>query len=336
MDSPLQPRSICVLHPGPLREVLASVPALKWLTRQPHLDRILIITHRSGADLLRAAGVRFEPALLEDNDWAEPLQPWAIYRVVKLARWLKHQRFDLACDFHGTVRSKLSTLWLRAARTRSIDLRFARGTGSSIRSGLRKHPQHAIDRYLALAGAGAADSSAPTVRVEPPPEIVIKVESQLQDRTWSQGEVLIGVATARQIAQRRWSDPQFVDLIVRLVTVFNWRPIVFHPGRPRVEEKALGDARRHVWLRKPGPVLEDAALMSRCAGVLAEDSDAALLAEAVGTPVVLLGTTPGFELATPPYIDLSSGSYQTPSVEQVFHALNQIVHQGRSSTLFNS
>ena len=94
-------RSICILHLGPWREILASTPALKWLSAQPSTGRLLVIASRSGTDLLRAGGASFVPALLEDGDWSSSSWlPWSAYRILQLARELRDQRFDITYDFH--------------------------------------------------------------------------------------------------------------------------------------------------------------------------------------------------------------------------------------------
>ncbi|MBI4469051.1 MAG: glycosyltransferase family 9 protein [Acidobacteria bacterium] len=313
---------------------MASLPAIRTLCRK-RPDRHLVVTSRSGALLISTLDANLELVLLEDGDWENPLHPWSVYRLVKSIRKLSQERFDLVFDFHGTIATRLLALWMTPSRSISVDLRFPPCRRPRGARGAGVRPSNAVQRYLSVVVEDSRESEGQQVRLNLPPHYAETAEALLLDREWDRGEVLVAIAPAPGPRRGGWPGSRYIELVSRLVNVFNWSPVLLQPGIPVHELKQLAELRSRVWVYRPRDILERAAVLSRCSGVIAEDDCTAHLAAGVGTPVILLDALPGFELTSPKHIQWSHGFPIQVSCDEVLQALSTIVHKGRSSTLFD-
>lgn len=161
-----RPRSVLIVRPTALGDVSRTVPALVVLRQALPEARIDWLVHDAFAD-----AIRHHPALSgvvpfpRERFAKVGRSPAALREFLAWARTLRRQRYDLAIDLQGLLRSGLFT-WLTRA-PRRVGFANARELGwlGYNRRHFVDEKIHAVDRMLALLKAEGFDAAQPDMRL---------------------------------------------------------------------------------------------------------------------------------------------------------------------------
>ncbi|MCI0684246.1 MAG: glycosyltransferase family 9 protein [Gemmataceae bacterium] len=279
-----EPRRIVIIKPSALGDIVHSLPVLSALRRRFPQAHIAWAVNRV-----------YRP-LLENHPHLDALVPFdrgrarngivaGILGFTRYLRRLQHERFDLAVDLQGLLRTGVMSLATRA-RAR-IGLASAREGAAWLythRIDDRREQQHAVDRYWLVAEAlGAASGEK---------EFILPIDRQA--RRWAQ-ELLHGrprpwlaVGVGARWITKRWPPGHFAALTQRALDNFGGTAIFV--GAP--DEAALA---HEAAARLHGPVVNLAgatdlrqlvALLAQADVMIANDTGPLHVAVALGRPVV--------------------------------------------------
>ncbi|MCA9774502.1 MAG: glycosyltransferase family 9 protein [Myxococcales bacterium] len=208
-------------------------------------------------------------------------------------RALRAERFDLALDLQGNLKSGVLT-WLsgarrrigfEAARSREMNHGFLTETVS-----LPPGPLHRVDAHQGLLRALGIDE--PPRRHAPP--VAEKARAALAERLAALGEprrplVVFHPGTSDFGAFKRWAPERFAAVGDALARERGARGLVtFGPGEKEIAQ-AVATASREGLSLFPTPTLSDlAALLATADLVVGGDTGPLHLASALGTPIVAL------------------------------------------------
>src|SRR5262245_31335375 len=154
----LQPQRICLIKPSALGDIVQALPVLSALRGRFPQSHIAWVVNRSYADLL-AGHPHLDELLIFDRGAAGSGWIGACSSMRRLCDELVAQRFDLACDLQGLLRSGLMTGATHAARR--VGLGDCREGARLFCTDIVRVPadrQSAVDRYWLVAEALGAGS----------------------------------------------------------------------------------------------------------------------------------------------------------------------------------
>jgi heptosyltransferase-2 len=274
-----------------LGDIVLTTPLLRELKRAHPGSTTTLVTTPLGNALLSG-----HPAIDEIVIHDKRKKDKGIGGVLRAVRSLRSAHFDIAIAAQ------------RSARTGIL----VRGSGAPLRIGFEKAAgawaytdrvpwnsnDHAVKRYLALAGPAGADPNA-----DPTPSLPVKedarkrVDALLRDQGVSATESLLAVAPGSIWGTKRWTPEGFAD-VIRQAPSLGLRAIL--TGSPDEEQLCREVARL---AGGDTPVLagttglpELVALIARAQVLVCGDSGPGHVASAVGTPVVAIfgPTVPAF------------------------------------------
>ncbi len=284
IDLPKLPQRIAIIKPSALGDIAHSLPVLSALRQRYPAAHIAWIVNHVYAPILEQHPdlnevVRFDRGAVRKN-WLKG--------GVDFARFLNHlrnQRFDLAIDLQGLLRTGLMTI-ATGAPVR-IGLASAR-EGASLtythRVDDRTNVRHAVDRYWRVIEALG----------DAPANKTFHVPIQDDARTWANGQLQalprpwLAIGVGSRWLTKRWPPGHFAALATRAQVRYGGTAIfVGTPDEGELAEQAASFV--------VGPKLQLAgkttlpqlvALLGACDVMLANDTGPLHLAVALGRPVV--------------------------------------------------
>jgi heptosyltransferase-1 len=278
-------RRIALIKPSSLGDIVQSLPVLTAL-RQRYPDAYIAwVVNRSFEPLLRGHP-DLDSTIAFDREACrgDLLQTATVYR--RFFRQLRRQRFDLAIDLQGLLRSGMMALACRAPRRVGF---------SSAREGARwfytdvidvgdLQTMHAVDRNWGVAEAFGVGAGPKSFHIPIPDTDRAWAAELLQHcpRPW----LVLGVG-ARWVT-KRWPVSHFGMLVQRAQKTFGGT-VVFVGG---ADEAALARATaEYLWadvhdLSGKTNLSQLAAILALADVVVANDSGPLHLATALGRPVV--------------------------------------------------
>jgi heptosyltransferase-2 len=274
-------REIAVLRLSSLGDVVLTLPVVRALRRAFPAARIHYWIKQELADL-----VRFDPGV----DHVRALEPDArrIEDLVSMSAELED--CDLIVDLHGNLRTRILTLQQKAPVLRAPSHRVRRARWVHARWSAPPRVPHALERYAAALGPiGVVPEGAP--RVEAGPEAEAWAEAWLA--AWAPPAPPVALCPGARHATKRWPEERWVALDRSLEAAGRTR-LVFSLEAERRALPALAarvaESRGARWCTEPLSCM--AALLSRCAAAVSQDSGLMHLAAARGLRVVaLFGST---------------------------------------------
>lgn len=267
-----------VIHALPVASALkATLPAasIDWvvgrgyegvLEGNPAINRIIV----------------FDRKLLKGPGW--------LGRLKGFLKELRRERYDVVLDLQGLLRSGLMC---GASRAR-MSVGFANAREGATLFYTERVPapdadMHAVDRYmLALEHLGVRASGPPEFTVSLSDEDRAEADALLLDIGIAKGEAFAAFAPSARWETKRWGAGRFVEAANRLYSDHGLKPVFVGTG----DEAALMDGVSADLLYRGGmafgrtPLKVLAALLSRAAVLVTNDSGPMHMAAAVGTPVV--------------------------------------------------
>jgi lipopolysaccharide heptosyltransferase I len=282
--SDLRPANVCLIKPSALGDVVNAFPALSALRALWPEARFSWVINGSLRGLVDGHP-EIDQVIVYDRA-RTGFGPSGLARFVRFLAALRAERFDVAIDLQGLLRSGLMAAATGApvrvgwADAREGASRFYTHTVVSPLDGA-----HAVDRLLAVARAFGADVSAPR----------FAVAMAETDRAWAR-QALAGVARPRLVLNmgarwetKRWPPEHFAEIARRAVATRGAGLVAV--GAP--EDRPIVEAFRALL---PDPPLLDlcgrttlpqlAALAAESDVFLSNDSGPLHLAVAAGARVV--------------------------------------------------
>jgi len=281
-------RSALIVKLAAIGDVVMALPMVSALQARDPSVRIDWMCGRVVAPLLRQVEGLTEVVVVDEKSM---LVGSSARKGMAVARaWLAvaGRQYDTVYVAHSDIRYQFLTWALRTGHTRSL-------SGTRRNRGIVPGRTH-TDEYVRLV-TGLDDARAPAY---PPPRLAVRLPDSLEERLQRanpDGRPLIALTPggARNVARenplRRWPLEQYADLAESLDQE-GYRVVL-------TGDRIDGWVRSVFWHLPVAdfigatdlPAL--AALLQRCAAIVAHDSGPLHIARAVGTPVVaLLGPTP--------------------------------------------
>ncbi len=275
------PRKVLIVKPSSLGDVVHSLPFLHSLHECFPFAKIHWVITRGLESLLQGNPMVSKLWIIEKDQWKKAGRLLeTISELDQLSRCLKSEKYDIAVDLQGLMRSGLITAATRAP----IRVGFAEAReGSSIfythkvRGG---RDVHAVDRYLKIADALGCNTSEvmfpmPLVRE---PEKVLKLKNEL-------GDYAVLVPGARW-ETKKWPASGFAALASMLPI----RSVIVGSAADQEPAKIIEERSRGAALSTAGKTdIGDLIWLIRNAKlVITNDSGPMHIAAACGIPVVAI------------------------------------------------
>lgn len=289
-------KRILLVKPSSLGDVVHALPILNGLRERYPDARIDWLVSSAFAPLLQGHDLLNEVIKFDRQRYNRlGLSPSATRDFFRLIRKLRANRYDLAIDLQGLLRSGFTT-WASGAKVR-IGFRRAREGATLFYSHFLECPNpdaHAVDKNYQLAEVlGFA-----ALPIEFPLPEFSAVGHSATDRLAQLGSkgdsAIVAIAPGARWATKRWAAARFAETIDRIEESGKARCILL--GGP--DEKPLCDRIAGLCRLKPTnfagetSLPELVALLKRCDLVLCHDSAVAHIAVALEKPLVcLIGPT---------------------------------------------
>lgn len=153
------PGSILILKPSSLGDVVHTLPAVAALKRRWPAAAIRWLVNPEWAPLLSGNPALSETILFPRQSFRGPLGPWRLWKWARA--FGERGRADLVLDFQCLLRSALVGHYCRRSHFYGLSdaregARFIYDAAVPVERGM-----HAVDRYMALAGAVGAPAGIP-------------------------------------------------------------------------------------------------------------------------------------------------------------------------------
>jgi heptosyltransferase-2 len=285
---------ILVIQTAFLGDVVLVTPLLRELRRTHPRARLSVLTTPLGASALEGAPFVDERLVFDKNGADRGLG--ATWRV---GRRLRAMGFDLAIAAHRSFRTGL-LLRLSGAATR-LGFEGAPGAWAYTGSVPWRGTDHAVHRYLGLAGPAGGDPKTADAR----PELRLlesakgSADTLLRNDGVAQTEPLLAIAPGSTWRTKRWGIEGYAE-VTRRARLLGLTPVLVGSTEDKdvCEAIAVLAGSGHV-LAGRTTVPELAAILARARLLVANDSGTGHVAAAVGTPVVTIfgPTVPAFGYA---------------------------------------
>jgi len=281
-----RPRSVLIVKPSALGDVVTAVPVLRGLRRTFPRARLAWMLSNPNAPLM-AHDTDLDEVVLFDRTYLGRAwrSPEATGALAAMLRRLRQGRFDWVIDLQGLLRSGF----------------FAAATGAGVRAGFADAREgaawfythriaapagHTVDRNLAVAAALGVDARPEDMTLQVAPAAGDFAERLCRDRGLARGGFLVCVPPTR------WRTKRY--------PVRHWRAVlralspdvpvaVLGTGADRALCGAVAEgAPGAIDLSGRTTVPQMVALIAASAGVVCCDSAAKFIAPAVGVDVVTL------------------------------------------------
>ncbi|HTV13385.1 MAG TPA: glycosyltransferase family 9 protein [Acidobacteriaceae bacterium] len=294
-DYPAQVRSVLLIRPEGLGDIILTLPAIAWLRRASPGVRIAMAVRPLFADFVRDIGIADETIAL---DYPKK-STLALDRLMPFFRQVIHLRrkYDVAFDFRGDPRNAMLGAW----SARMVAGELAPGTdfllsyGQKLQFDCSRAVQHL---HLVRLGAPIAESETAVLaecRISANPAMVEAA------RRYTAGlSNFVILHPGASIPSNRWTVRQWQVLAQRLAQD-GFELVFTGAGTEEVDLVAailnqdLGGRLKVLNLAGKSTVSELAGVVSLARAVVSPDTGIAHVAHALGTPAVTL-FGPGSEI----------------------------------------
>ncbi len=282
----LQPQRIVLIKPSALGDVVHTLPVLTALRLLYPRARIVWVINAELAPLLQGhpdldAIIPFERQQLR---WNRPLAVAAA--VGRLVRRLRQERFDLALDLQGLLRSGL-VCWASGATVRVGFAHAREGSHWAYTHRLVVSDAgriHAVQRYWRVVEALGGGDLPQRFYVPLDPRELVAVDEALRGRPrpW------LAVAVGARWPTKRWPAEFFATLLQRTLATYGGTVLLLGSAADRphaaMVARRLGEAACDWTGQTSLPRL--AATLAACDVMIANDTGPLHLAAALGRPCI--------------------------------------------------
>lgn len=289
------PRNILVFHTAFIGDIVLALPLTQRL-HQTFPDAKITFVAAPGAAPVLANHPAIHRTIVYDKQRSEA----GVRGIIRLARTLRRDQFDLAIIPHRSLRSAI------VCRLSGIPRRvgFSTSAATWMFTDVVRYDGgiHEVERNISLLGPlGVANLDFEAPALFPSSVDARAVVRFLAGETLNPESSLIGIAPGSVWNTKRWPKEYFVLLTTMLV---RWGASVVLVGGKEDEglcSEIAGAVRSHEVLNAAGKLslLQSAELIRRCILLVSNDSAPMHLAAGVKTPVVAIfgPTVPAFGFA---------------------------------------
>jgi ADP-heptose:LPS heptosyltransferase len=285
--APQSIRSILVMEPWHIGDVVLATPALRALRDRYPDARISLLGKQHAEELLRHSGL-VDEVIVFDIPWTAKESKYSPSRydrhaIHDLIGTLRSRQFDLTVDARMDLRSNYLTWLTRAPRRVGYDF----GGGSFLLTdAVPADPDtlHRVDDWLALMKPlGAFARFEPMLRVTP--EETQAARDKLARHGIAKADRIVAIHGGASDERRRWPSDKFERVAGRLVEKYGVKVVwLFDPESPD-REVPIASAVVRTSLR------EMMAIFSVCDVVICNDSGPMHIADALDRRVVAVFLT---------------------------------------------
>lgn len=278
------PRSILVLRPGAMGDVLLTTPALRGLRRAFPQARISILVTASGR------------AILEGNtnvDEMIVLDKTSLRSQANLLPQVRRKKFDLVIDFLCNPRTALIALFSGARLRLGYDVRMRR-----VAYNIQQPRDEYIDGEKVVKYAAQVNiDMLRCLGIESvDTELDFRVDDAAQKRVdeflrshLAENRRFVGVCPSGTWAAKTWAVEGFAGLADRIVSELGHRVVIlWGPDEKELAQKMASLMKTDSIVACETGIEEAGALIRRCALFISNDSGLKHIAVALGTPTVTI------------------------------------------------
>ena len=272
-------------------DVVMNLPAIAAVRKTFPGARISVLTRPWAAGIFHICNDIDEVILLDSSGIHA-----GITGKLKIARELKHKRFDMAILLQNAIEAAIIA-WLAGIPIRAGYNSDARGLllTHSVKRTKAIRRMHQIDYYLEMVKSLGCQSAGRKIHLRPGKDCHLLSERLLNEYGMGNNRPLVGVAPGATYGPaKRWFPERFAALADRLIDDFSANVILFGSPGDRESADAVADRARHTLINLAGKTgLEEAiALIDRCNLFLSNDSGLMHVAGALGIPTIaIFGST---------------------------------------------
>ena len=288
-------RKILIVRLGSLGDIVHTIPSQQHILQQFPGARIDWLTEPRYGPLLRSVAGISKVWLADTQKWRRRLL--SARESFELVRSLRHERFDIALDFQGLIKSAVLARLSGARRVLGfLPERFKEPAANFFYTdavlGDDGNHSHAIEINLQLTRFLGCKPNriGPLIPLDIPPEDIAYVNDQLEQCEIS-NPILLNPGAGW--VTKRWSPRDYAQLHAAILDRLGLPVVYTHgPNEEQLIETIRAEAAPNAVLTFPTNVLQFAALCRQSRLLVGGDTGPLHLAVAVGTPTVaILGPT---------------------------------------------
>jgi len=290
-------KKVLIVNPFGIGDVLFTTPIIAALKASPQVEQIGYLCNRRTEELLRANPNIDEVFVFEKDEYRE-LWGRSVFACMKkflsfLGR-IKSKKFDVALDL--SLNTKFGFfLWLVGIRRRIGYDYKERGGFLTEKIKLASYcDRHIVDYYKGLLKYLGVQASEAGPKVFLKDRNVARCDEFLNAHRIAATATLAaiipggGASWGKDAIYKRWHTDGFAQVADYLVERYNAKILIFGDKSERTTCQALADAMKHKPILSCGElgILDIAAVLKRCAVVLANDGGPLHVAVGVGAKTV--------------------------------------------------
>lgn len=293
------PRAIAIVKLSALGDVVHATPVVEALAEAWPAARIAWIVERREAALLRDHPRLDEVITVDTRAWRRVRTPRAALEVARtlaaLRRRLRGQRFDVALDLQGLVKSGVVTAATGAALRIGFAAAASRERASALFTNRRVTPpaaaRHVVDQYLSLLEPLGLRAARAVFRLPAHEAAEGRVEEFFGAAGLKRHGRVVVLNPGAGKPGKRWPVERFVELAGRLGREAGARVLALWGPGEDADARAIAAAPGAL-LAPPTDLDELIAVARRASVLVAGDTGPLHVAAALGTPCVgLYGPT---------------------------------------------
>ena len=298
------PQRILIFRQSSLGDVILTLPVLTQLKKSFPESQIDFFTKSAYSDV-----VRFQPELSDLYTFHDSASFYSQSKIIRA------KRYDLFIDLQANLRS----YYLRASLFKTKCLRYPKRRMAREmvvrRAALKLRVDHTIRAYLKpLVALGINITPLPPV-LSVPPDAVAFADEFLRKRNLDSFSNLLAFCPGAKHHEKKWPSDNFREVAEKLLENPSVAVLVFGEKSDSFP-LAVNISNKRLTTIMDFPIIQVAALMSKCRGALTNDSGLMHLANAVGAPAVAIfgptNTRLGFGPSLPGSIVISDDVFCSP------------------------
>jgi len=265
------PSKTLILRFSSIGDIVLASPLLRVLRQRFPTAQIDFVTRTEYSEL-----VRFNPNLNVTFGYD---RRDGLVGLIRLARALRAERYDLLIDIHGSLRSRFLRILMGVPRAVTIDKRL-RVRRALIAKKMNRYSAvvSVATRYIEPVHAYGVEDDAKGLELHIPDEILFRISGRMAALQLNRNEHVIGFCPSARHATKRWPAERYAELGIRLAKQDHARILLF--GGP--EDRALcGGIAETIDASEKGSVvdltaelglLETGAAMEFCDAIVTNDT----------------------------------------------------------------
>ena len=337
------PRNILVIHFGQLGDVVLGLPAFRAIRQRFPRARITAAVGKPANEVVAMSGYADEIYEVDRVSLRDGNKLISIGRIIQFVRRVRQARFDFVIDLHSLSETNLLG-YLSGAPHRLYSRRPGRSldylANFSPRPPLEEKSRHVADRYMDVLTSLDIQNASRVPIIKTTPAGDFAVDALLKKEKAQSGELLVGLFPGAGNPSRKWPLEHYAQLADHLIRNDRVRVLVF--AGP--EERDMVPHMRTLF--PPSTVFFDrltipqlVSAQARLTVLISNDTGPAHLAQAVGSPVIVILDRPTPNSFVPrgeQHRVILGPKIDEITVDEVYQAAHELLALSRTDSLFYS